>query len=101
MHLKTVRIIFTSINENIFFHFASFPFSPALSFQREIMLIARINMTLCTVYSATRLTMATQQTFTFEITCKYVNSNNSFNGVQLTTVRTLQVGGTDNQIRTS
>ena len=32
-------------------------------------------------------------------TCKLVNSNNPFNGVQLTTVRTLQGGVTVNQIR--
>ena len=32
--------------------------------------------------------------------CKYVNSNDPFNGVQLTTVRTLQGGETVNQIRT-
>ena len=53
----------------------------------------------CKVYSATRITVATQQTFTFT-TSVNTSPQQPSNGVQPTTVRALQAGFTANQILT-
>ena len=55
----------------------------------------------CMIYSATHLTVATQQTFTFDNYMLIRQLNNPCSGVQLTTVQTLQGGMTVNEIRTS
>ena len=66
----------------------------------QVLKFAPLSLTLVDIsYSATLLTVATQQTFSFDNYVYVRQLNNPCNGVQLTTVRTLQGGVTVNQVR--